>query len=201
MLWPFFKDTTPNHVTRVVVLSDAHGIGLSGRPPPPVTIGARFARLSNDFRFLNRMGLVASNPCDMVERPRQSPVPARGYSADDVKQILDVVPDTLIGRRDRAIGRTFEDCGKELATTGPEESSWQVGATSKGLPGSTFYARFRRYLVAARLQPTGSHILRHSAAKLRRDAGESGPPGCGYIPTIVSDKTNAPNDHGRRDGC
>jgi len=55
----------------------------------------------------------------------------------------------------------------------PDESLWQAGARPKGLSGSTFYARFRRYLVAAGLQPTGLHILRHSAAKLRRDAGES----------------------------
>jgi integrase len=38
---------------------------------------------------------------------------------------------------------------------------------------STFYSRFRRYLAAAGLAPTGIHVLRHSAAKLRRDAGES----------------------------
>jgi len=37
----------------------------------------------------------------------------------------------------------------------------------------TFYARFRRYLQAAGLAPTGIHVLRHTAAKLRRDAGES----------------------------
>ena len=55
----------------------------------------------------------------------------------------------------------------------PEESLWQAGAGPRGLSGSTFYTRFRRYLVAAGLQPTGLHILRHSAAKLRRDAGES----------------------------
>ena len=55
----------------------------------------------------------------------------------------------------------------------PDESLWQAGAGSKGISGSTLYARFRRYLVAAGLQPTGLHILRHSAAKLRRDAGES----------------------------
>lgn len=42
-----------------------------------------------------------------------------------------------------------------------------------GLSGSTLYARFRRYLAAAGLKRTGPHILRHSAAKLRRDAGES----------------------------
>jgi len=37
----------------------------------------------------------------------------------------------------------------------------------------TFYARFRRYLRLAGMAPTGIHVLRHTAAKLRRDAGES----------------------------
>jgi len=67
-----------------VVLAYAHGIGLSGRTPSPVTIGARIACLSSYFHFLIRMGMVNSNPCDLVERPRQSPSPARGYSADEV---------------------------------------------------------------------------------------------------------------------
>lgn len=47
------------------------------------------------------------------------------------------------------------------------------GAGTGGISGGTFYGRFRRYLVAAGLAPTGLHILRHTAAKLRRDAGES----------------------------
>jgi integrase len=38
---------------------------------------------------------------------------------------------------------------------------------------STFYGRFRKYLRAAGLAPSGLHVLRHSAAKLRRDAGAS----------------------------
>jgi integrase len=226
MLWHFFKATTPDQVTPAVVLAYAHGIGLSGRPPSPVTIGARIACLSSYFHFLIRMGMVASNPCDLVERPRQSPAPARGYSADEVRRILEVVPDTIQGRRDRAIllvfiltgrrrsevmelkasditiedstvyysyrgkggkrgrrelprpaweaiRRTLADSDKAIATMHPDESLWQAGAGPKGLSGSTFYGRFRRYLVAAGLQPTGLHILRHSAAKLRRDAGES----------------------------
>jgi site-specific recombinase XerD len=226
MLWHFFKATTPDQVTPAVVLAYAHGIGLSGNPPSPVTIGARIACLSSYFHFLIRMGMVTSNPCDLVERPRQSPAPARGFSADEVRKLLSVVPDTIQGRRDRAIllvfvltgrrrsevmdlkasditiedstvyysyrgkggkrgrrelprpawdaiRRTLDDCGKDLATMDPEESLWQAGAGLKGLSGSTFYARFRRYLGAAGLQPTGLHILRHSAAKLRRDAGES----------------------------
>jgi integrase/recombinase XerC len=226
MLWRFFKGTTPDQVTPAVVLAYAHGIGLSGKTPSPVTIGARIACLSSYFRFLIRMGLVTSNPCDLVERPRVNASPARGYSAEEIKRILDVVPDTMIGRRDRAIllvfvltgrrraevmgmkagdieievgtvfysyrgkggkqGRrelprpaweavrqTLSDCGTEIATMDPAESLWQAGAGPTGLSGSTLYARFRRYLVAAGLKPTGLHILRHSAAKLRRDAGES----------------------------
>jgi integrase len=57
----------------------------------------------------------------------------------------------------------------------PTASLWQAGAGpgGRGVTGSTFYSRFRRYLRAAGLAPAGLHILRHSAAKLRRDAGSS----------------------------
>lgn len=41
------------------------------------------------------------------------------------------------------------------------------------ITSATFYNGFRRYLRAAGLAPTGLHILRHSAAKLRREAGAS----------------------------
>ena len=55
----------------------------------------------------------------------------------------------------------------------PSASLWQAGADTRGVTGSTFYARFRRYLRAAGLAPSGLHVLRHTAAKLRRDAGAS----------------------------
>ncbi len=115
MLWQFFKNTTPDRVTPAVVLAYAHGVGLSGKPPSPVTIAARIACLSSYFRFLIRMGMVASNPCDLVERPRVSPSPARGYSADEVRRLLDVVPDTVQGRRDRAILLVFVLTGRRRA--------------------------------------------------------------------------------------
>jgi integrase/recombinase XerC len=221
MLWPFFRGLgkTPDQVTPADVLGWAHGIGLSGRPPSSVTVGARIACLSSFYRFLIRMRLIAANPCDAVERPRSNPSPARGYSAEEVRRLLAAVPDTIVGRRDRAILLTFvltgrrrtevirltagdisvedgvafyaykgkggkrgrrelprpaheaicatlADRGLELATMAPDESLWRIS-------GGTFYGRFRRYLVAARLAPTGLHVLRHSAAKLRRDAGET----------------------------
>jgi integrase len=136
-----------------------------------------------------------------------------------VRRLLAVVPDTVRGRRDRALLLTFiltgrrrsevlnltagdiiagddlvmyqyrgkggktgrrelprpayeaiiatlADAGRDLAAMAPEESLWRITS-------GTFYGRFRRYLAAAGLAPTGLHVLRHSAAKLRRDAGET----------------------------
>jgi len=68
---------------------------------------------------------------------------------------------------------TLGDAGLSLATMDKAASLWQAAAGPRGVTGSTFYARFRRYLAEAGLAPTGIHVLRHSAAKLRRDAGES----------------------------
>ena len=40
-------------------------------------------------------------------------------------------------------------------------------------PGPARWSTLKRYLVAAGLPSSGFHVLRHSAAKLRRDAGDS----------------------------
>jgi integrase/recombinase XerC len=226
MLWPFFAATTPDRVTPADVLAHAHGIGRSGRTPSSATVGARIACLSSYFRFLIRMRLVTANPCDALERPRTVSAPARGYTAGEVRRLLAVVPDTVAGRRDRAIilvlvltgrrraevldlragditvegetafyayrgkggkrGRrelprpaheairaTLGDAGLDLATMDPSGSLWQAGAGPQGISSGTIYGRFRRYVAAAGFESTGLHVLRHTAAKLRRDAGES----------------------------
>jgi integrase/recombinase XerC len=227
MLWPFLtKVGSPDRVTPTHVLAWAHGTGASGREPSSTTVGARIACLSSYFRFLIRMNVAASNPCDALERPRTVQAIARGLSADEVRRLLAVVPDTVAGRRDRALllvfvltgrrrsevigltaaditvegdtafysyrgkggkrGRrelprpahdalcaTLDDAGLSLAEMDPTASLWQAGAGSRWVTSSTFYSRFRRYLSAAGLAPSGLHILRHTAAKLRRDAGAS----------------------------
>jgi site-specific recombinase XerD len=55
----------------------------------------------------------------------------------------------------------------------PSASLWQAGNGARGITSATFYTRFRGYLRSAGLAPTGLHILRHTAAKLRREAGAS----------------------------
>jgi len=230
MLQDFFGRVgkAPDRVSAQEVFLWAHGKGLSGKDPSPVTIGARMACLSSFFRFLIRMDIVGTNPCDRLERPRTSTPPARGLSPEEIRKLLSVIPGTPQGLRDRAIiltlvftGRrrkevfrmtagdlSFENdtCfytykgkggktgrrelprpaieairaalsawGRELAHMSPHESLWPSPAAinGQGLRSATFYGRFRRYLEKAGLPPSGLRVLRHSAAKLRRDAGES----------------------------
>lgn len=227
MLWPFLDHVgPPTRVTAGDVLAHAHGIGASGRLPAPATVGARIACISSLYRFLIRIGLVTSNPCDALERPRATPPVARGLGPDEVRRLLAVIPDTLPGRRDRAllltflltgrrraevlamtagdlvtadgrvlyayrgkggvrgrrelpvpaveaIERSLADAGLALAIMDPTGSLWQAGAGPSGISSATCYARFRRYLHQAGLPPSGLHVLRHTAAKLRRDAGET----------------------------
>ncbi len=218
----------PDQVTSQEVFVFAHGRGPSGREPAAITIGARLACISSFFRFLIRMKIVSSNPCDEIERPRVSPAPPRGLSAEEIRRLLAVIPETHGGLRDRAITLTlvltgrrrseilnlkagnistvgglfytyrgkggkkakrelprpaFEAIeaaltawGKSLATMSPEESLWPSRHQSHngaGITDGTFYGNLKRYLGMAGLPPAGVHILRHAAAKLRREAGES----------------------------
>jgi site-specific recombinase XerD len=229
MLYHFFGalGKTPDLVSSQDVFGYAHSIGLSGRKPSSVTVGARIACLSSFYRFLIRMEMVTSNPCDKLERPRATPAPPRGLVATDIQRLLSIIPDTPVGLRDRAIilvltltGRRRSEVlglkagslqlegatvyytyrgkggkqgkrelpqpafqaiqtalaalGKDLATMKPDESLWPSSSDSeRGITSGTFYWTLKRYFKAAGLRPAGVHIFRHSAAKLRREAGES----------------------------
>src|SRR3990170_4616922 len=93
----------PDKITSPEVFAFAHGIGPSGRKPSAITIGARLACVSSFFCFLIRMDIVSSNPCDQIERPRVSPSPPRGLSAEEIRRLLAQIPQSATGLRDRAI--------------------------------------------------------------------------------------------------
>ncbi len=64
--------------------------------------------------------------------------------------------------------------GKDMATMSPGEPLWPSSSkNSKGLTSGTFYGNLQRYFRSAGITPSGVHIFRHTAAKLRRDAGET----------------------------
>ena len=138
MLWPFFDRVgSPDQVTPAHVLAWAHGIGASGREPSSATVGARIACLSSYYRFLIRMNIATANPCDALERPRTVQSVARGLSADEVRRLLAVVPDTVAGRRDRALLLVFVLTGRRRAEV--------LGLTAGDISveGDTAYYRYR----------------------------------------------------------
>ena len=98
---------SPDQVSPQDVFSFAHSIGLSGREPSPVTVGARLACISSFFKFLIRLNLLNGNPCDPVERPKPRPSAPSGLSASQMQRLLHVIPDTVKGRRDLAIVLTL----------------------------------------------------------------------------------------------
>jgi integrase len=63
--------------------------------------------------------------------------------------------------------------GRDLAIMGAAESLWPSLTDGRPITSGAFYANLRKYLRNAGLPLAGVHIFRHSAAKLRRDAGES----------------------------
>jgi site-specific recombinase XerD len=63
--------------------------------------------------------------------------------------------------------------GRGLETMALADSLWPNLQSGKAISSHVFYTNFQDYLRAARLPSGGVHIFRHSAAKLRRDAGES----------------------------
>ena len=229
MLQDFFgrSGKQSDNVTSQDIFAYAHSPGLSGKQPSAITIGARIACISSFFRFLIRMDIIQSNPCDKLQRPQTSPSTPRGLSGDQVHQLLAVVPDSPLGLRDRAIiltlvltGRrraevigmkagnlilngdsayytyrgkggkqghrelpqpaldairaSLGSFGKDLTTMPQDESLWpSLSHHSKGITSGTFYGNLQKYFRKAGITPSGVHILRHTAAKLRRDAGET----------------------------
>jgi len=117
MLHDFFGRTsqTPDEVTSADVFAWGYGRGLSGREPSSTTIGARLACLSSFYRFLIRMKVVSSNPCDALERPKVTQGMPRGLSAEQIKRLLDALPSTPVGLRDRAIILTLVMTGRRRA--------------------------------------------------------------------------------------
>ncbi len=105
----------PDNVTSQDIFVYAHSPGLSGKQPSAITIGARIACISSFFRFLIRMDIVQSNPCDKLQRPQASPSTPRGLCGEQVRKLLEVVPNSSLGLRDRAIILTLVLTGRRRA--------------------------------------------------------------------------------------
>ena len=171
------------------------------------------------FGFLVRRGYSARNIALDLPRPHLRTSVPRGLSNEEIHRLLDAIPDTPSGQRDRAIVLTALFTGlrrSELAglalddvhlgdrptlrvrvkggaqrlrelpepvmvaiataraavdLSGAGDSS--LSGSLFGLSGGGFAANLRRYGRMAGVGHLTPHVLRHTAAKLRRDAGAS----------------------------
>jgi len=205
-------------VTPAEVHSFAYAPGPSGREPSPSTISVRLAAISGFYGFLKRMGRVEADPAAEVRRPRNRDPQPRGLDTAELRRLLDAIPATPSGLRDRAIVITSVLTGLrrsevmglrrgDLTRNGtvyytvrakggiirhrelplPAFSAIVDALEAEGRPleqletdeqlfpvtSAAFYANLRRYAKRADLEGVTPHVLRHSAAKLRRDNGAS----------------------------
>ncbi len=117
LLYHFFTvvGKTPDQITSQDVFLWSYGKGVSGKDPSANTISARIACISSFYRFLIRMGLLLSNPCDQLQRPNAPATTPRGLTAAEVRLLLSVVPETAEGLRDRALMLTLVLTGRRRA--------------------------------------------------------------------------------------
>ena len=93
----------PGSVTPPDVHAFAYAPGPSGREPSPSTVSVRLAAISGFYGFLKRMGTVEADPAAEVRRPRNRDPQPRGLDVDELRRLLDAIPATPSGLRDRAI--------------------------------------------------------------------------------------------------
>ena len=77
---------------------------VEGNPPSPSTTIVRLAALRGLYDFARRQGFYdRPNPADSVARPQLRPPVPKGLSRDEMRALLDAIPRTPAGYRDRAV--------------------------------------------------------------------------------------------------
>ena len=123
---------SPDAILPADVLAYAHGVGLSGKEPSAITIGARIACVSSFFKFLIRVEILDRNPCDALEHPKTPQSTPRGLSAEEVRQLLTMIPEDA--RREARSGDHSDVAVDGAAPCGsPEPHSGQHRTRRPGL--------------------------------------------------------------------
>ena len=93
----------PHAATTAHVHAFAYGAGPHGREPSPSTVIARLAALRSFYDCARRMGLVTDDSTVDVKYPKARPPVPLGLEVEELQRLLGVIPDTVVGKRDRAI--------------------------------------------------------------------------------------------------
>ncbi len=107
----------PETVTEHIVKSDTEYLRsflayLSESNYSPATMARKIATLRSFCRWLERNGVIDSNPMTLIRTPRQKKKLPKAINVEQVEQLLSAPNDkTLLGARDRAILETLYSTG------------------------------------------------------------------------------------------
>ncbi|MGI8922101.1 MAG: tyrosine recombinase XerC [Solirubrobacteraceae bacterium] len=141
-----------------------YAVVLSERRAAPATVARKLAALRSCLRVLERDGVIAANPADLLSAPkRRQPLP-RVLRRDEAAGLLDAIPaSTPLELRDRALFELAYGCGLraaelvDLDLSSVDFDAEEVRVTGKG--GRT------------RVLPVGEPALRALGAYLERGRG------------------------------
>jgi integrase/recombinase XerC len=153
----------------------------------PATMARKIATLRSFYRWLDKCGLVPSNPMLMIRTPRQSKRLPKAINVEQVEKLLSAPNDSdLLGARDRAILETLYSTGIRVSEL--------VGIDRGDIDDAAQALIVRGKGRKERIVPLGTHALtalRHYSKML-----DSSP-----LPTINGGDRTGPlfvNKHGTR---
>lgn len=169
---PFFERSTPlmlSDVTREMV-QDFVGVLVEKKKSPKTIRKIIRETLQQFFTLMVKEGKLDRNPVELVETPKLDKTPKEGYTMEELKRLMDVIPDTdpwkisipillLTGmRRSELLGLTWEDVNfKEkyifirktnVATSGEKTQIKETTKTTAGrrvIPISDYLAELLKY--------------------------------------------------------
>ncbi|MFO7496792.1 MAG: tyrosine recombinase XerC [Desulfobacterales bacterium] len=157
--------SAPTNFDSVDMLAIRGFLGQLYRRNSKATIARKLSALRSFFRYLLKLGLVTSNPAEMVATPKQEKHLPVYLTVDDMFRLLDAIAaDSLPGLRDRAIFETLYSCGLRVS----ELAGLNVNDIDPGRRMVQVLGKGRK----ERLVPIGEKALAAIHAYRRRLEGE-----------------------------
>lgn len=103
--WRTLTDATTAdvHAFAYAPLPDRRRGGRPGRKLGASAVNVRVAAIRSLYDFARRIGAVVTNPADDVKRPQLPQATPKGLTPGQTRALLDVIPDTRAGQRDRTL--------------------------------------------------------------------------------------------------
>lgn len=182
-------------VTAVLLAADVNVIRhfltrLDEHHYSPATMARKIATLRSFYRWMDKMGMVSSNPMVLIRTPRQSKRLPKAIGVEQVEKLLSAPDDSdLLGARDRAILETLYSTGIRVSEL--------VGINRNDIDESSEALIVRGKGRKERIVPLGSHALaalRHYTKML--DDPQTTAATIGHVP--AADAPLFINKHGTR---